>query len=220
MFRKLRISKLFTFMQEAAIHHTEELGAGRAKTLDRGFLWVVSLQHAYIDRLPEYDEEIKLVSWPGKTMHVMFPRFYDISDSSGKSIIRGSALWTLIDSETRRLVFPDENGISIRETVTGDEIELPRPFKQEEIGRTEEFCVPYSLTDINGHLTNTGYFDIAEDRISFSKKGISPKYAAAEYAGEAKCGESFELGINETDTSAFVSGTSGDKKIFKLKFEY
>ena len=74
MYRRLRLSQLFTFTQEAAFHHTEILGAGREKTLDRGFLWVITMQHAEIKRLPEYDEEVTLTSLAGKTRHVMFPR--------------------------------------------------------------------------------------------------------------------------------------------------
>ena len=219
-FRRLRLSTMFTFMQEAAIHHTEQLGAGREKTLDRGLLWVVMLQHAEILRMPEYDEEIKLVSWPGKMMHVMFPRYYNIYDNSGKTVIRGSALWTLMDCETRKMVFPDEYGISIDETVTGEEYELPKPVKPGEILRTEEFTVPYSLTDINGHLTNTAYFDLAQDRLGFSEGGRQVKYAAAEYSGEARMGESFELGVGEYDEGAFVSGTKDGKKLFRLRLEY
>ncbi len=68
---RLRLSSLFTMLQEAAIAHTEQLGAGRAKTLDRGFLWIVSLQHVFIRRMPVYDEELTLISRPGKTMHVL-----------------------------------------------------------------------------------------------------------------------------------------------------
>lgn len=220
MYRRLRLSTMFTFMQEAAIHHTEQLGAGREKTLDRGLLWVVMLQHAEIIRMPEYDEEIKLVSWPGKMMHVMFPRYYNIYDNSGEAIIRGSALWTLMDCQSRKMIFPDEYGISIRETVTGEEYKLPSPIKPGETLQSEQFKVPYSLTDINGHLTNTAYFDIAEDRLGFTQEGRQIKYAAAEYSGEARFDESFTLSLAESENSAFVSGEKDGKKLFRLKFEY
>lgn len=39
LFRKLRLSSLFRMLQEAAIAHTEGLGAGRAKTLDKADEW-------------------------------------------------------------------------------------------------------------------------------------------------------------------------------------
>ena len=35
-FQRLRLSRLFTLLQEAAIAHTTELGFGREKTLDKG----------------------------------------------------------------------------------------------------------------------------------------------------------------------------------------
>ena len=38
MYRRLRTSELFRLLQEASIRHTEELGMGRDKTLDRGVL--------------------------------------------------------------------------------------------------------------------------------------------------------------------------------------
>ena len=40
--RRLRLSTLFTKLQEAAIAHTIELGITREKTLDQGLLWAVT----------------------------------------------------------------------------------------------------------------------------------------------------------------------------------
>ena len=42
--QRLRLSRLFTFLQEASIAHTTALGMGREKTLDKGLLWIVTLQ--------------------------------------------------------------------------------------------------------------------------------------------------------------------------------
>lgn len=221
MFRRLRLSKLFTFTQEAAIHHTEALGAGRAKTLDRGFLWVVTMQHAEITRLPEYDEHIKLISWAGKTMHVMFPRFYEIYDDSGECIIKGSALWMLMDMHTRAMIFPDAEGIGVEGTVFGREYPLPKPLKPMETQKHFAYTVPFSAADINGHLTNTKYLDIAEDATALSAGNRIPRYVACEYAGEAKYGDSFDIAVAESDDTVFLSGTGeGNKKIFKLLMRY
>ena len=62
MYRKLRTSTLFEMLQEISIAHTEELGAGREKTLDHGFLWVIMQQEVKIHSLPEYDDEITVSS--------------------------------------------------------------------------------------------------------------------------------------------------------------
>ena len=105
--RRLRLSVLLEFFQEASIAHTEALGMGREKTLDRGLLWIITKQHVGIRRMPEYDEEITIRSWPGEMMHVLFPRFYEVV-SGGDVIITGSALWMLIDAESRGFIFPPD----------------------------------------------------------------------------------------------------------------
>ncbi len=72
MFRRLRTSQLFRLLQEASIRHTEELGMGRDKTLDKGILWVL-LQRAEITRMPEYDERLVLKSYEFRDLlHVPF----------------------------------------------------------------------------------------------------------------------------------------------------
>ena len=221
MFQRLRVSRLFTFTQEAAIHHTEQLGAGRAKTLDRGFLWVVTMQHAEIKRLPVYDERIKLISYPGKTMHVMFPRYFSFKDENGEEIIRGSALWMLMDMNTRKMIFPDDENIRIEADEVTDGYPLPKPIKPEETDRQYLLTVPFSFTDINGHLTNTKYFDIAEDITGISASGKTPKYISAEYSGEARFSEKLDIHYYERDNSIYLSGLKDDgKKVFKLKAEY
>ena len=80
--RRLRTSRLFELLQEASIRHTEQLGMGREKTLDKGILWVVGLQRAEITRMPVYDEQIVLKSWPGETMHFFFPRYYQVETAN------------------------------------------------------------------------------------------------------------------------------------------
>ena len=218
---RLRLSSLFTMLQEAAIAHTEQLGAGRAKTLDRGFLWIVSLQHVFIKRMPVYDEELTLISRPGKTMHVLFPRFYDIADSSGEIIIQGSALWSLMDRAERSIIFPEENDIFIPSDYPPEKVALPRPIKTPEEDRTAAFRVPYSMTDINGHLSNVKYFDVALDSLDPAVLSRPVTYAAAEYTGEVRMGESFDIGISETDGEAYFIGKKTDgKRVFRLKLEF
>ena len=139
--RRLRLSRLFTMLQEASIAHTTALGMGREKTLDRGLLWIVTLQQATIARLPEYDEPIRLVSWPGKMMHLLFPRYYRIEDEAGNALVEASALWALMDEKTRRVVFPEQYGVKIRGVHTGKEIPLPVAPKMPQNPERSTFAV-------------------------------------------------------------------------------
>ena len=127
LYRRLRTSTLFEFLEDVSIRHTEELGVTREKTLDRGLLWMVTLLRAEISRMPEYDEHVTLESWPGETMHLLFPRYYRLLDAAGETLVSASAIWTLVDAKLRRVVFPDRYGIRIDGETTGHEIALPSP---------------------------------------------------------------------------------------------
>ena len=217
--RRLRLSRLFTFLQEASIAHTTELGMGREKTLDKGLLWIVTLQQVRVHRLPVYDEPVKLTSWPGDTMHLYFPRYYCMETPSGERLLEGSALWALMEEGSRRIVFPEEHGIRIPAERTGQEPPLPAAPRAAQGEAAEIFRVPRSYCDINGHMNNTRYFDLAEDRLPESLRHRPLSLVRAEYSGEAREGDSIRLTGAAAETSFYLSG-DGDRKLFRLNLLY
>ncbi|MBR6040927.1 MAG: hypothetical protein IKP38_10650 [Clostridia bacterium] len=218
--RKLRLSRLFTLLQEASIAHTTELGMGREKTLDRGLLWIVTLQQANITRLPVYDETVVLKSWPGKTMHLLFPRYYRIEDERGSALVEASALWALMDEKTRRVVFPEQYGIKIRGVYTGKEIALPVAPKMPRQKETGTFTVPFSYVDFNGHMNNTRYFDLAEDRMPEALRTRNISRIRTEYTREAREGDLITLQSEACENSYVICGTKDGQNLFRLAIDY
>ena len=219
MYRRLRTSELFRLLQEASIRHTEELGMGRDKTLDRGILWVLGLQRTQITRMPEYDEEIVVKSWPGQTMHVLFPRYYSVETTAGDVLIRSSALWTLVDAETRKMVFPEKYGVTIDGLVTGQEIPLPSPVSRMDCDRNSVFTVPYSYVDLNGHMNNTRYFDLAEDLTDAAAAGKHLTDIQIEYVSEARLGQELHVSWGRDGSRYYVTGESG-QCVFRMGLTY
>ncbi len=220
--QRLRTSVLMRWLQEAAIAHTEKLGMGREKTLDRGLFWIVSLQKTEILRMPVYDEKVTVRSWPGRTMHVFFPRYYElISEDKKETLVRASALWMLLDEKTRRFVFPESYGIVIDGTVTGNEIALPASPKSLPFTKETAFSVPFSYVDLNGHMNNTRYYDLADDLLPFEKEGRRLKMLGTEYLHEIREGQDIRLrwGFNENGSAAFLAGEA-DVPLFRLRLEY
>ena len=219
LYRRLRTSKLFELLQEASIAHTEALGMGREMTLDRGLLWVVTLQRAEIARMPEYDETIRVQTWPGETMHLLFPRYYRVETAGGEELLRASALWMLTDEKTRRFVFPEKYGVKIRGVTTGEELPLPTAPAPMETDREREYTVPFSCVDLNGHLNNTRYFDLAEDCFEAPARGGALRSVETEYKTEARLGDRLTLRWGEKDGRCYLAG-SGEKPAFVLKMQY
>ncbi|MBR3296794.1 MAG: hypothetical protein IKI65_03025 [Firmicutes bacterium] len=218
-FRRLKTSTLFELLQTASIRHTEELGMGREKTLDRGLLWVITRQHVLIDRWPVYDERVTVRSWPGDTMHVLFPRYYEILSEDGTVLIRAAALWNLIDMQTRSVAFPDEYGVQIAGVDTGREIPYISRIRALPLTGKRSFTVPYSYVDLNGHMNNTRYFDLVEDSIPASAEGRVLAEICAEYSSEARMGSELKIEWGSEDGLFYVTGST-DRLCFKMGLSY
>ncbi len=211
---------MFELLQTASIRHTEALGMGREKTLDRGLLWVVARQYAAISRMPRYDEHITVRSWPGETMHVLFPRYYEILGQNGETLVRASALWSLIDRETRKTVFPEEYGVEIAGVETGREAPYLTKLAVLDMPNRFAFTVPYSYADLNGHMNNTRYFDIAEDHIPAGLCGKTPREIRAEYSAEAGVGATLDIAWGEEDGTYCLCGDEAGKHCFRMNLVY
>ncbi len=217
MQRRLRLSSLFTMLQEAAITHTTELGMGREKTLDRGLLWIVTRLSIRINRLPKYDETVVLSSWPGETMHLYFPRCSRLFDASGAVLLEASALWALMDRESRHIIFPEEHGIHIEADPDMPALPLPAAPRLPLSAETGDFTVPYSYTDLNGHMNNTRYPDLAEDCMPPRLREKALRLVETEYSAEAGLGEKIRLETTAEETRFAMAGYNAEnRRLFRM----
>lgn len=225
MTRTLRISELFRIMEEASIAHTEELGCTRHKTLDRGLLWIITRQSVEISELPCYDDEITVKSWQGEMMHVFFPRIYEIWKKD-RCIIRGQALWMLINNDTRDMVMPEDYDINIPGLPDSEDVMIPALRIPSDIGGPE-FCYPvrtrFSQVDINGHMNNTRYFDLIDDAMESYDPGCiseaKPHSITANYLSELRSGDEFDLTGYKKSGTWYYQGAA-EKIKFLIRVTY
>lgn len=217
--RRLRLSRLFTMLEELCMAHMDAMGIGKAWTLDRGFLWVIALQQVRIKRLPVYNERIRWESVPGKTLCGLFPRYSRMCDADGRELLTASSLWTLIHESSRSMAMPEETGILTEGTAADWETFFPRPPRAAVSDNPCSWTVPYSMTDLNGHMNNARYLDLAEDYMPAALRDRSIQEIHAEYASEIRIGESMKILAEQTENSFFFSGFT-DKRVFRLRFDY
>ena len=213
----LRTSQLLTMLQDTATDHVTEIGMGKDKTMDRGLLWVIARQFVQIERIPHYDETVRLKTWAGKHMHFLFPRYYEISDAEGQVIVRASAVWTLMDINTRAAVLPEKRGISVPGITIGNEIPYHAVIGKFETDKHNEFSVPYSYIDLNGHMNNARFFDLADDILPANGKRL--KELRMEYHNEVEQGEVLKIDWTGTGSKYYLKGST-DKLVFKMLLQY
>lgn len=232
--RLLRLSTLLKYIQEATVRHTTMLGMGRDKTLDKGLLWVITQQYLAIRRLPGYDEEIKLKTWPGSQLHLFFPRCTSIVDKDDEEIISARTMWILMDEKSRRPVFPDRYDVHIEGSSKPGDFPLPRvgaPGKGDRLLLKAERTALFSECDINGHINNSEYFDLYSDLMQeYSMKILQknsdaasrlqpPLEIFAEYTDEVPYGSRYLAELYQSDRGFLIQGTSEGKALFKIRLK-
>lgn len=214
--RRLRLYSLLHFSQEMAIAHTELLGMGRKKTLDRGFLWIKCKEKFVINRLPRYDERITLVSSPLKTLHYFFPRRFSIVNEKGEVLISSLSLWSLIDERTRMFIDPEKEKIHIEGEDRKDDLNLMMSFPMSGDVKEAKLEATFSKCDLNGHCNNASYLDFAQDLIpSEDLLNNEVKEIDLTFKKELKLGESSKVQYSKNNSDyIFVS----DNFQLRLKF--
>ena len=223
MTRRIRMSELFRLLEESSIAHTELLGCTREKTLDRGLLWIITRQQVDIDEMPVYDDEVLVRSWQGDMQHVFFPRFYEI-ERAGSVIVRGQALWMLIDEASRSMVLPEDYGICIPGRPGSGDMTLPAvsiPKSAGEAVCSTQLATRFSQVDINGHMNNTRYFDIIDDMLWSSAGGAAracaPKSVLANYMNELRLEDEFTLKQYKDGDTLIFEGSAA-RPYFRIRY--
>ena len=209
-------SQLFFLLQDVALSHCRAIDLGRDKTTDKGFLWVVTQQTVHVDRMPSDEEQVTVLTWPGPSRHMFMPRYTEILDNSGKTVVSASACWMLMDAATRKAVYAKEAGITLPEVTTGRE--TPFLNRLMSLPLTEEFTftVPYSYCDLNGHMNNSKYFDLACDHAPEAADGKQATLLQAEYKSEVHLGESLLVKYGADNGAYYFTGAVGERDCFRL----
>ena len=219
MFHRLRSSQLFELLQEAATDHSELLGAGIDVIRKKNLMWVLARQSVELLRMPSYGEKVLIETWPGKTVHSLYPRYYRLLDENGDALVNSSSIWMLADLNERSLVPSSKSGIDFSFEKRGIEIALPSPPRTFYTDHNSFFTVPFSYVDMNGHMNNTRYFDLADNLSPAALAGRDPVRILVEYSAELLLDHRYELLYGQEGERFFLK-TAGDKPHFRIVMDY
>jgi len=154
---------LATYFQEAAGRHADALGVSMQDLLTDGKAWVLARLRMEVDRLPEWEEEIVLETWPSGLDGLFATREVLFLGEGGQPLGRGTSAWLVIDAERRRPLRPPSALYDIevpdRPAPLGRaEDDLSAPSRTD---REQTFTVRYHDLDLNRHVNNVRYLEWA-----------------------------------------------------------
>ncbi|RLL47128.1 acyl-ACP thioesterase [Oceanobacillus piezotolerans] len=225
--KKLKLSTLFSYFQDAASDAASNLGAGIDVLEDSGIAWILMRIRVDILRLPKWDEEIVIETWPLEPKRLEFERDYLVKDNDGNTIIRAVSAWVIMDRVERKLMRSDSIALKYPTIIEERAIhcKLGKLKKNGQLEKSYERVIGYSDVDFNGHLNNSKYIDFMMDCFPIEDHmKSSPKRLEVNFVNEVLPGETIIL---HKDTSMieekrlYIEGINEntEKPVFKAVVE-
>jgi len=220
---KVKLSALLRMVHVAADANAKLLGAGYDALAPLGMTFVLQRFGVNIIRMPAYNEDVTIRTWPSDISKGTFLRKGDMYDTTGIKIMEWASLWLLFDINARRVLKPGalpvqlpilcDDGVNIMP----EKIILPeswgKPFSR--YGHT----VSYRDVDTNMHMNNSIYGDLIGNAIfppTAEGTAQTPEWKQVQinYLAEMRFGEEAEIFANQEGDSFIVVGKSNGRTTF------
>ena len=216
-----RPSAILGFFQEMAVDHAEDLNISRDYLLENYHaVWLLARLWYQLDRPLLVGEELTFRTWHRGPDKLYVYRDFQIL-SRGQEIGRAVSVWIVADVDNRKILRPEhvENIVAspIPEQLPDRTLKLIHSPKLLE--PAYEKTVRWSDVDLNGHMNNTRYFDLAEDCMPDALRAGSVREVSTEYTGEVTEGQTIRLTSSVTDGEFRIAGNT-EKKVFRISMRY
>ncbi|ERJ11968.1 acyl-[acyl-carrier-protein] thioesterase [Haloplasma contractile] len=170
--KKLKLSALFDYFQDLASVAADELGYGINQLGNQyNVIWVLIRMRVDIERMPAWDEDIIIETWPRKPKTIEFGRDFIVRDHSGKIIAKAISSWVLLDMDSRQIQKSKRFNIDYPDLFEEKAIDcrLKKLNATEKMRISYEKVISYSDIDVNGHVNNTKYIEYVMDSFSYEE---------------------------------------------------
>lgn len=204
----IRIASLMRYLQEAALAHASELGFGYEQLDEIDSYWVLSNMRIEISRLPRWNEEVTIRTWPSGHGRVIATREFVGNDPSGGELFRAGSEWMVLKRTTNRLRNLCKLGLPLagsEEKVLAGSLERLEP--RDDCHLAETLRVRYSAIDLNGHVNNTEYVRWGMDalRSAFDLAGCIDRIQIS-YLVEVFEGDTIDLYVGGGGSDFYLMG--------------
>lgn len=205
-----RPSALLGILQETATQAAVDLHVAREEMLERyNCFWMLARIWYRLDRPLYCGKPLDLRTYHRGNKGVAMYRDYDLYQD-GEPVGEAVSTWVLADWDSRRMLRLSRIG-EIERTSGGElckSIQLHKVRMPARMSPVEERMIHYSDTDINGHMNNARYADLACDAIRLDRLGQGKFVSSLQvsFLKECKVGENLLLSAGEQEESWFVSG--------------
>lgn len=208
-----RPSALFAFLQKPITAQAFSVGGSRDEVLQKyNSYWMVLRIWVKLRRPLIWGETVKVVVTVRKPVGTRVYRDCDLFIGE-EHVGEATTVWVLANRKTKRpILLENLPELPKEDPPTAKDITLSRIVFPETMELHDSRKLYYSDTDINGHINNTRYVDLACDAAELDKrpKGVFMEEILISYINECFAGETLQLYRGKADGKLFIHGIGPD----------
>lgn len=186
---------ILSYLEDTGGKHSNMAGCGILDISKTHLTWLLLEWKLQVLRRPNYTEQIKVETWSKKAVKCYAYRDFKIYDEQGNVIVLASSKWVLVDIQKGKVVRveqklheryePEPTKEAFDDYEDFPKIHIPEKYEFE-----TEYVVRKSDIDINNHMHNLNYLDLANETLPedvFEKGNLNN--VRITYKKEIKLGE-------------------------------
>lgn len=163
---KVTNTALLSYLEDAGGVHSNLVGYGLKDIPNVKRSWVLLGWKIKIFERPEYSDKITIKTWSRGIDKLYAYRDFEILDANKKVIGIATSKWVLVDVEKEKITRIDktvEDAYTLEDVKVFEELDLEKLKEPECFTCCTDFVVNRSLIDVNNHLHNIYFMDIANE---------------------------------------------------------
>lgn len=213
LFNLCRPSAVLMFLQDIATEHAGKIGMGRDELVDNfGVVWILARLQYQLDKPLRGMDSVTIKTWNRGLKGVMWYRDFVIY-ANGEEIGKAVTAWVMADVETHKIKrtpsMKELDAKTASSSPIGD-VTLSKIALPDNLSPVFAKTIRYSDLDINSHLNNTKYADIACDAVGYENlNGQFLSQMQINYIKECRVGDSILLNVSDENSQhKLICGTS------------
>ena len=209
-----RPSSLFVLLQKAITSHAKNLGADRDDVLAKyNCYWMVLRIYVHLNRPIIWGETVHCVATVRRPVGTRV--YWDCDFYVGDQHVgEASTIWVLANRKTKRpYLLESVSELPVEEPEGAKSITLSRIAFPDNMELHDQRKLYYSDTDINGHISNIRYVDLACDAAQLDQRpyGVFLQEITMSYVGECYAGEQLNILRGKEDGVIYIHGVGPDQ---------
>lgn len=204
----LKPGALLRYAQQLATDQNTRLGFTNDFYVEHHLAYLLAKQALEFVRVPRIDETLTLTTVPEKSKRAVNKRLTLVQDAQGREVACVDSRWVLVDTDTRRIL---RRSSPLVEPYWNDTVEraLEQAVpKAEQLHALPPRRADYLLCDLNGHLNNCCYADLACASVPLEAVREKPiRTLRIVYHREVALGQQLSLAAGQAGNGWYTCGT-------------